>query len=302
LEARVEPPVAPPPVKLPTPTERVAAAKAAANQSLFAKVRARLMPGKTKPVGTASAIDPSRVAAVIRNDRSEAAASVPTETPSAAATEAPAVSPQPAPLAGVEADAIEALVAALGSADPSGRRVAMVGTRRNMGTTLAAISLARALAAQGRVVLVDLALGSPNLSAIASDPGAPGLSDLVHGSASFGEIITRDRHSRVHLITVGKAEVTSGAILASQRLAIILEALSRSYDYVVLDCGALPAIAPEEFARLAPRAVLVADDVDSQKTLSARERLLAAGFPDVSVLVPSPDGPEYDAGGDRAAA
>jgi uncharacterized protein involved in exopolysaccharide biosynthesis/Mrp family chromosome partitioning ATPase len=301
--ARVEAPepVAPPPAKLPTPTERVAAAKAAASQSLFAKLRARLMPGKAKPAVAAS-IDPARVAAVIRNDRSEAAMSAPAEAPSAAEAGAPATSPQPAPLADVQADAIEALVAALGEAGPSGRRVAMLGTRRNMGTTLAAISLARALAIQGRVVLVDLALSSPNLSAIANDPGAPGLSDLVQGSVSFGEIITRDRHSRAHLITVGKAQVASHAILGSQRLSIILEALSRSYDYVVLDCGALPEIAPEEFARLAPRAVLVADDVDSPNTLSARERLLAAGFPDVSVLVPSPEGPEYGAGGDRAAA
>jgi len=105
----------------------------------------------------------------------------------------------------------------------------------------------------------------------------------------------------VHLITVGHGDVSSSAILSSQRLAITLEALSRSYDYVVLDVGALPGIAPEKFARLAPRAVLVADDVDGPATESARERLLSAGFPNVSVLASSPDGPEYDAG-KRAAA
>ena len=125
----------------------------------------------------------------------------------------------------------------------------MVGARRNMGTTLAAISLARALAKQGRAVLVDLALEAPNLSVIASDVNAPGLSELVQGSVSFGQIITRDRYSRVHLITVGNGDVSSDAILSSQRLAITLEALSRSYDYVVLDAGALPEIAPEKFAQ-----------------------------------------------------
>ena len=94
---------------------------------------------------------------------------------------------------GVPADAIEGLAAALGTAGEPGRRVAVVGARRNMGTTLAAISLARALAKQGRAVLVDLALSSPNLSVIASDANAPGLSELVQGSVSFGQIITRDR-------------------------------------------------------------------------------------------------------------
>jgi hypothetical protein len=165
-----------------------------------------------------------------------------------------------------------------------------------------AISLARALAKQGRAMLVDLALESPNLSVIASDVNAPGLSELVQGSASFGQIITRDRYSRVHLITVGRGDVSSNAILSSQRLAITLEALSRSYDYVVLDAGALPEIAPEKFARLAPRAVLVADDIDGPATESARERLLSAGFPNVSVLASAPDGPEFNAGGNRAAA
>ena len=54
--------------------------------------------------------------------------------------------------------------------------------------------------------------------------------------------------------------------------------------------------------RLAPRAVLVADDIDGPATGSARERLLSAGFPNVSVLASAPDGPEFDAGGNRAAA
>jgi len=35
---------------------------------------------------------------------------------------------------------------------------------------------------------------------IASDPAAPGLSELVQGAATFGQIITRDRYSRAHLI------------------------------------------------------------------------------------------------------
>ena len=213
-----------------------------------------------------------------------------------------AVPPRNVTVAGVPAEAIEGLAAALGTAGDSGRRVAVVGARRNMGTTLAAISLARALARQGRTVLVDLALESPNLSVIATDANPPGLSELVQGSVSFGQIITRDRYSRVHLITVGSGDVGSEAILSSPRLAITLEALSRSYDYVVLDVGALSQIAPEKFAKLAPRDILVADDIDGPATESARERLLSAGFPNVSVLASMPDGPEFNTGGRQAAA
>ena len=76
----------------------------------------------------------------------------------------------------------------------------MVGAVRNVGTTLTAIALARTLAREGRVVLIDLALGAPNLAVISNDPSAPGIADLVRGAASFSQIITRDRFSRVHLV------------------------------------------------------------------------------------------------------
>ena len=120
------------------------------------------------------------------------------------------------------------------------RRITVVGAARNVGTTVTAITLARSLARQGRVVLVDLALGNPDLSVIATDPSAPGIADLIRGTASYGEIITRDRHSRVHLVMAGRAAADADAIIASQRLSITLEALARSYDHLVIDAGALP--------------------------------------------------------------
>ena len=286
-------------VRAPIPPTLTKPAAPSSGNSLVAKLRARFSRGPTASAAPAAPVVPTeRVASVLDN---RPAASPPPQAPvrQPEPRSAPAAAPvaaSAASVAGVPTDAIEGLAAALGTAGDSGRRVAVVGTRRNMGTTLAAISLARAFARQGRAVLVDLALESPNLSVIASDANAPGLSELVQGSVSFGQIITRDRYSRVHLITLGKADVGSDAILSSQRLAITLEALSRSYDYVVLDAGALPDIAPEKFASLAPRAVLVADDPDGPATASARERLLSAGFPNVSVLASAPDGPEYHAG------
>jgi Mrp family chromosome partitioning ATPase len=229
------------------------------------------------------------------------AAMAPSATPSApVGASQPKAEASFAAAASEPTDAIEELVLALKLAGDSGRRVAVIGARANMGTTFAAISLARALAKQGRTVLVDLAIDAPQLSSIASDASAPGLRELVQGAASFGQIITRDRYSRVHLITIGKGDLVGDAILTSQRLSIALEALARSYDYVVLDAGALPGIAPEKFAKLVARAVLVTDDIASSATAAARERLQAAGFPNVSVLASIPDDPESDAG--RAAA
>jgi Mrp family chromosome partitioning ATPase len=209
---------------------------------------------------------------------------------------------EPESAADVPLVAIEGLATELAAAGEAGRRITVLGAARNVGTTQASITLARALAKQARVVLIDLALDAPNLSAIATDPNAPGISDLVMGSASFGQIITRDRHSRVHVIMAGRAPRDSAEVFDAPRLSITLEALARSYDYVVVDAGSLRDAPTERFAQLAPRAVLVAGELDEQAAMSARDALLAAGFANVSVLVDPPQGPQSDASGTRAAA
>ncbi len=211
------------------------------------------------------------------------------------------VAPAPAG-AGVPLDAVAGLVEELVGAGGAARRIAVFGVRRNVGTTLSAIALARLLAERGRVVLIDLALGSPNLSVIAAEPGASGVAELARGAATVGQIITRDRFSGMHLITAGRPTEDAQAVIGSQPLAIALEALARSYDHVVIDAGALPEIEAERMARLAPRAVLVTDPEDSAGALTARQHMLAAGFGKVSVLEGARATPGHDAAGGRVAA
>ena len=193
-------------------------------------------------------------------------------------TASPAAAGQPA--AGLS---VETLAAALRRAGEPGRRVAIVGTARNAGTTTAALGLARALARQGgRVVLADLAFGAPNLAVVSTDPGAPGIADVARGSASFGSIVTRDRFSPVHLIAAGQAAGDHSAILASPRLAMTFDALLHAYDHVLLDGGCMTDAAVPLLPRFAPRAVLVTGDPKDAD--AARDRLLGAGFVEVTVL------------------
>jgi succinoglycan biosynthesis transport protein ExoP len=191
-------------------------------------------------------------------------------------------------VAGVPLETIEALGREIGAVGEAGRRVTVVGAARNVGTTVAAITLARSLARSGRVVLVDLALDNPDISVIAADPSAPGIAELIRGAASYGDIITRDRHSRVQVVMAGCALEDADAVIASQRLAITLEALARSYDHLVIDAGTLLDIDAERFAQFAPRAVLVAGALDDLGTIEARERMLRAGFAEVSVVASGP--------------
>jgi uncharacterized protein involved in exopolysaccharide biosynthesis/Mrp family chromosome partitioning ATPase len=192
--------------------------------------------------------------------------------------------------AALPSTSIDELVRGLQGSGDAGRRIAIVGAARDVGTTFAAIALGRALAKEASAILVDLALGSPNISIISSDPSAPGIGDLVQGRASFGQIITRDRFSRLQLVAVGQAGPDAAAIFGSQRLTATLDALGRAYDHVVIDAGALPELAAERLAGLAPRVVLVAADLSNPDIATARDRLLAAGFADVAVLSGRPQG------------
>ena len=179
---------------------------------------------------------------------------------------------------------VEQVARSLRQGGDTGRRVTVVGTARNVGTTYAAITLARALAQEANVIMVDLAFGAPNLSVISTDPNAPGIAELVRGTASFGDIITRDQYSNVHLIATGAVGNDGAALAASPMLATVIEALVRSYDHVIIDVGSAAEIAVERFAPLAQRAVLVASDPANPATRAARERLMMAGFADVALL------------------
>ncbi|HEY7246561.1 MAG TPA: exopolysaccharide transport family protein [Xanthobacteraceae bacterium] len=223
--------------------------------------------------------------------RQDSAAAERLATAPAAAPPQPGVSPR---------EASELLARELSAAGQGARRVAVLGTSRNVGTTQAAVALARSLAAGSSVVLAELALASPNLSAIAADPTTPGLAELVQGSATFGEIITRDRHSRAHLVMAGRGQADPETFFTSQRLAIAFEALGRSYDRVIIDAGAAEDWPLERLARLARRAVLVTGDSSESERGALREHLLRAGFEHVSVLSGAPAGAGTP--GDRAAA
>ena len=207
------------------------------------------------------------------------------DSPSLMPAAAPAAAPAAVPMA---VSTIEQIAQSMRYAGDDGRRVIAVGTMRNVGTTHAAISLARTLAQDANVVLVDMAFGSPNLSIISDDPEAPGIAELVRGSATFGDIITRDQYSAVHLVAAGDVRNEARVIAASPMLATTVEALVRSYDHVVIDVGSAADAALERFAPLAAHAVLVAIDPANPATRTARERLMTAGIADVTVMAGAP--------------
>jgi len=169
-----------------------------------------------------------------------------------------------------------------------GRAISVVGSARNVGTTLTAIALARVLARHGRVVLVDLAFGSPNVQVISDAPNAPGIADLVNGTASFGDIITKDRGSRLHLVTAGQVGGDPNTLFAAPTLATAVLALAQSYDALVIDAGSQAETPLSAIAAMTPHAVLVGGETPADILVALAEDLRATGFADVAVLTGAP--------------
>ena len=178
---------------------------------------------------------------------------------------------------------IEQLAVEFLGAGEAARKVTVLGTASNESITLTALTLARRLAREARVVVVDLSASSPTISAVSVDPAAPGLAELMLGEASFSQVITRDRLSRVHLVSAGRPGSDS-ALLQSPRLTLAIDALLRVYDHVLLDAGTASDL-PAELLTTQARAVVVPDASmpDDARTVMADE-LKAVGFSEVAML------------------
>jgi uncharacterized protein involved in exopolysaccharide biosynthesis/Mrp family chromosome partitioning ATPase len=157
-------------------------------------------------------------------------------------------------------------------------------------TTQLALTLARALATDAKVVLVGLLRRAPVLDAVALRPHMPGLSDVVRGRASFGEILGKDRLSRLHVVSFGLSDVSLSALVGAGRFTVMMEALARAYDHVVIDAGRLGDHGLR-LAAVAPHCVVIAPDKGEPAEM---QRLAAAGFADIAILA------ERDARADRS--
>lgn len=181
---------------------------------------------------------------------------------------------------------IEDVADELRQAGSTGAGVAVFGAMPGPESGRAALRLARCLAEDARVVLVGLSAADAAIKAASNDPYAGGLAELGDGTASFSDIITKDWQTRLHLISSGRAFADRRTILMAPGMEANLLALARSYDHVVLDAGTTSGSDLHAVSEIAPHAILVvAGTLANAATAAARERLLDAGFDDVTVTV-----------------
>lgn len=175
------------------------------------------------------------------------------------------------------------LAESLIAAGAGAKKVTVLGTASGDAITLSTLTLARHLARDARVVVVDLAASSPTIAAVSVDPTAPGLAELMQGQASFAQVITRDKLSRLHLVMAGRPGFDR-SLLQSPRVTLAIDALLRAYDHVIVDAGSAEDL-PAELLTAHARAVVVPDaSMESDARALMCEQLKAVGFSEVTML------------------
>ena len=155
-------------------------------------------------------------------------------------------------------------------ASPAVRMVLFAGALGGEGAGEIALSSAR-LAAENDIRFVILDLGLLPSDALGGNED-PGLADLLNGDAAFGEVIRRDEGSRVHLIPMG----TRTGEPAPERLALVLGALTHTYDKVIVVADSLDDW-PYEHVRPDLCALVCGPETDDRMRGELYERALSKG-------------------------
>jgi polysaccharide biosynthesis transport protein len=180
-------------------------------------------------------------------------------------------------------DADEKVVAK--SSTPQGVNIVATRLNKSKEATDALIGFARTLARDGRPIIVDLDSRDGQIARLIGperqDEKMAGLTDLLDGDASFADVIHRDAASRLHFVPFGSKDTFN-----PDDLDIVLDALSRTYDFVLLAAPPFPgnpmtkALAPyADFVVLA-----TGGERDDAATQTARAELGAAGAPEVLLV------------------
>jgi polysaccharide biosynthesis transport protein len=143
---------------------------------------------------------------------------------------------------------------------------------------LASLALARMIAIAGkRVIVVDIARSASLLGGLAGVAHGPGLSDLVSGSADFTKVISRDTGSPVHVLRFGMDHSPRAMALILERIGSVLDALSRAYDFVLVNLGEASEDTPI-FLHKCQGALLLAPPSRVNEVTQALQTLLDTGL------------------------
>ncbi|MGB4137830.1 MAG: polysaccharide biosynthesis tyrosine autokinase [Microbacterium sp.] len=126
------------------------------------------------------------------------------------------------------------------------------------GKSTIAANLAITLASGGQpVVLIDGDLRRPMVETIFSLPQGAGVSDVLAGRASLGDVVQRFGNGHLHVIGAGKVPPNPSEVLGSARMRELLSALSREAIVIVDAPPLIPVTDAAVLAHSADGAIIV---------------------------------------------
>jgi uncharacterized protein involved in exopolysaccharide biosynthesis/Mrp family chromosome partitioning ATPase len=166
-----------------------------------------------------------------------------------------------------------------------GKVLMIHGAEGDARTALHAMRFGRRLVREGAAVVVDL-VGLSDLYPRVMGQDLPGLADYLRGDVSLGDLIHRDPKSPLDVLMAGEALMRQlHAPDLRRELIGVIEALSESYGFVIVDAGPAGGVG-EALASLADLFVLLTRRHPEDDALFAiSERLEAARGAQV-LLVP----------------
>jgi Mrp family chromosome partitioning ATPase len=148
------------------------------------------------------------------------------------------------------------------------------------------ILLTRNISDQGlKVILLDLTANSAAARPMTDGLALAGITNLLAGSAQFGDIIHNDVYSDAHVIPTGTGD-TAKAARAVERLPMIINALVSAYDMVIVECGPTTARGVKRLVVPGSGLLVSVVDIDHKAALAAMTDLIAAGYDDLILVSP----------------
>ncbi|MDD4003229.1 MAG: CpsD/CapB family tyrosine-protein kinase [Clostridia bacterium] len=120
------------------------------------------------------------------------------------------------------------------------KRLLMASSVSKEGKTTVCVNLAKTVAqTDSKVLIIDCDLRKPRIHRFFKSKSIPGLTNYLIGQSSLDEIIKNTDTPNLSVIYSGLIPPNPAEVLASTEFKLLIEELSKKYDYIFFDCAPL---------------------------------------------------------------
>ncbi len=177
----------------------------------------------------------------------------------------------------------------MSSLDSQHKVLVVTSTVPEEGKTTVSFNLSCALAQVKKVLLIDADLRRPKIGRLLDrDKDAPGLSNMVAGTATPSQAIYFDEKAGFHILSAGTVPPNPLELLSSKRFEEVIDKLKEAFDMIVIDSPPVQLVSDAlVLSRLVDSVVYVvrADSTAYQMAQNGIKRLRAVNAPLIGVVL-----------------